>query len=138
MKPHPPCMYQILKITLLLPGCLTNDYSRGWSLGPRSHFQLIWTTFWTRGTIIELLIVKGVHQALQQLSKGRLSKETIVQETFVQVDSCPRRLLSKDNFCPRRQLSKETFFQGDSYINYCPRKLKWIKKYIMRIVGKGA
>ena len=65
--------------------------------------------------------------ALQQLSKGRLSKETIVQGTFVQGtvvqgDSCPRRLLSKDNFCPRRLLSKETFFQGDSYINHCPRK----------------
>ena len=38
------------------------------------------------------------------------------------VDSCPRRLLSKDNFCPRRLLSKETFFQGDNCINYCPRK----------------
>ena len=24
--------------------------------------MLIWTTFWTRGTIFELLIVKGVHQ----------------------------------------------------------------------------
>ena len=64
---------------------------------------------------------------LQQLSKGRLSKETIVQGTvvqgaIVQGDSCPRRLLSKDDFCPRGLLSKETFFQGDSYINYCPRK----------------
>ena len=50
--------------------------------------------------------------ALQQLSKGRLSKETIVQRTVqgtvVQGYSCPRRLLSKDNFCPRRLLSQET------------------------------
>ena len=64
---------------------------------------------------------------VQQWAKGQLSKETIVQGTvvqgaIVQGDSCPRRLLSKDDFCPRRLLSKETFFQGDSYINYCPRK----------------
>ena len=39
----------------LLPG-------GGGSLGPRSYFQLIWTPFWTCGTIIEQLIVKGVHQ----------------------------------------------------------------------------
>ena len=66
-------------------------------------------------------------KVVQQLSKGQLSKETIVQGTvvqgaIVQGDSCPRRLLSKDDFCPRGLLSKETFFQGDSYINYCPRK----------------
>ena len=35
----------------------------GWeSLGSRSYFQLIWTPFWTCGTIIEQLIVKGIHQ----------------------------------------------------------------------------
>ena len=40
---------------------------------------------------------------LQQLSKGRLSKLTVVQGTFVQgtvvqADFCPRRLLSKEAF----------------------------------------
>ena len=34
----------------------------GGSFGPRSYFQQIWTIFWTRGTIFEQLIVKGVHQ----------------------------------------------------------------------------
>ena len=29
--------------------------------------------------------------------------------------------MSKEDFSPRKLLSKETFFQGDSYINYCPR-----------------
>ena len=33
-----------------------------WSLGPRSYFQLILTSFWTHGTIIDQFIVKGVHQ----------------------------------------------------------------------------
>ena len=35
----------------------------GWgSLGPRSYFRLIWTSFWTCGTIVEQFIVKGVRQ----------------------------------------------------------------------------
>ena len=33
----------------------------GWSLGPRSYFQLMWTSFWTHGTIIDQFVVKGVH-----------------------------------------------------------------------------
>ena len=50
-------------LTLLPTGFLTNDYSRGGgSLGPRSYFQLILTSFWTHGTIIDQFIVKGVHQ----------------------------------------------------------------------------
>ena len=53
--------------------------------------------------------------ALQQLSKGRLSKETIVQGTFVQVDSCPRRLLSKETIVQGRLLSKGTIVQGDFF-----------------------
>ena len=42
-------------LTLLLPGFLTNDYSRSYS-------QLILTSFWTRWTIIDQFIVKGAHQ----------------------------------------------------------------------------
>ena len=34
----------------------------GGPLGPRSYFQLIWTSFWTHGTIIDQFLVKGVHQ----------------------------------------------------------------------------
>ena len=34
----------------------------GGSLGPQSYFQLILTSFWTHGTIIDQFIVKGVHQ----------------------------------------------------------------------------
>ena len=49
-------------LTLLPTRFLTNDYSRGGSLGPRSYFQLILTSFWTHGTIIDQFIVKGVHQ----------------------------------------------------------------------------
>ena len=50
-------------LTLLPTGFLTNDYSGGGgSLGPRSYFQLIWTSFWTHGTNIDQLIVKGVNQ----------------------------------------------------------------------------
>ena len=49
-------------LTLLLMGFRTNDYSGGGSLGPRSYFQLILTSFWTHGTIIDQFIVKGVHQ----------------------------------------------------------------------------
>ena len=52
----------LLYLTLLLPGSPTNDYSRGGSLGPQSYFQLIWTPIGTCGTIIEQLIVRGVHQ----------------------------------------------------------------------------
>ena len=51
-----------------------------------------------------------------QLSKGLLSKLTVVQGYF-----CPRGLLSKEDFCPRWQLSSETFVQGDSYMYHCPR-----------------
>ena len=43
-------------LTLLPTGFLTND------LGPRSYFQLILTSFWTHGTIIDQFIVKGTHQ----------------------------------------------------------------------------
>ena len=52
-----------------------------------------------------------------QLSKGLLSKLTVVQGYF-----CPRRLFSKEDFCPRWQLSKETFVQGDRYMHFCPRR----------------
>ena len=45
-------------LTLLLSGFLTNDYS----LGPLSYFQLIWTSFWTHGTIVDQFLVKRVHQ----------------------------------------------------------------------------
>ena len=38
------------------------------------------------------------------MSKGQLSKEFLSKEIFVQVDRCPRRLLSKEDFSPRRQL----------------------------------
>ena len=34
----------------------------GGSLGPRSFFWLIWTSFWTFGTIVDQYLVKGVHQ----------------------------------------------------------------------------
>ena len=37
----------------------------GGSLGPRSYFRLIWTSFWTCGTIFEQFIVKGFHHLLQ-------------------------------------------------------------------------
>ena len=52
----------LTNLTLLLPGFLTNDYSRGGSLGPRSYSQLILTSFWTRWTIIDQFTVKGAHQ----------------------------------------------------------------------------
>ena len=52
----------LFSLTLLLPGCQTNDYSQGGVFRTRSYFQLIWTTFGTRGTIFEQLIVKGVHR----------------------------------------------------------------------------
>ena len=90
-----------------------------------------------------------IHHIIEMVL-GQLSKET-----FVRVDFCPRRLLSKDtfvqgmyvqgtfvqgDFCPIRLLSKETFAQGD----YCPsinehaRTVYWStqtrgkQKYIMR------
>ena len=31
----------------------------GGSLGPRIYFQLVWTSFWIRGTIFEQFIVTG-------------------------------------------------------------------------------
>ena len=52
----------VLNLTLLLPGCQTNNYSWGVVFRTQSYFQLIWTPFWTRGTIFEHLIVKVVHQ----------------------------------------------------------------------------
>ena len=58
---NPPDILET-SLTLLLPGCRTNDNPRGGSLGPRSYFQLIWTSFWTHGTIIDQFIVKGGHQ----------------------------------------------------------------------------
>ena len=55
---------------------------------------------------------------LQQLSKGQLSKVTVVQGTVVQVDSCPRILLSKETIVQGRLLSKVTVVKGD----FCPRR----------------
>ena len=69
---------------------------------------------WKYYTISECSVNILVPVAVQQLSTGWSSKETIV--------SSPRRLLSKDDFCSRKLFSKQTFFQGDSYIIYCPRK----------------
>merc|ERR1712240_860733 len=64
--------------------------------------------------------------ALQQMSKGRLSKETIVLGTFVQGtvvqgDFCPRKTfvqvtVLQGDFCPRK-----TFVQEDKYLYFCPR-----------------
>ena len=54
----------------------------------------------------------------RHLSKEHVSKETVVQVTFVQGDSCPRRLLSKETIVQGRLMSKETFVQGD----ICPRR----------------
>ena len=52
-----------IPLTLLLPGVRpTVTPGGGGVFRTRSYFQLIWTTFWTRGTILEQLIVKGVHQ----------------------------------------------------------------------------
>ena len=50
-----PHIYFKTTLTLLLPGRQTNDYSRGGVFRTRSYFQLIWTPFWTRGTIFEQL-----------------------------------------------------------------------------------
>ena len=52
--------FQVL--TLLVTGFLTNDYCRGGSLGPRSFFRLILTSFWTCGTVVDQYLVKGGHQ----------------------------------------------------------------------------
>ena len=38
------------------------DMGGGLSLGPRSYFQLIWTSIWTCETSVEQFIVKGIHQ----------------------------------------------------------------------------
>ena len=42
---------------------LTNNYCQGGeSLGPRSFFRLILTSFWTCGTVVDQYLVKGGHQ----------------------------------------------------------------------------
>ena len=74
-------------------------------------------------TFIFLPFLKGIHpcsdsRAWRHLSKEHVSKETVVQVTFVQGDSCPRRLLSKETIVQGRLMSKETFVQGD----ICPRR----------------
>ena len=48
---------------------------------------------------------------------------TIVQETIVQGDSCPR------DFCPITQLSKQAFVQGD----FCPRK-RFLVKSLLKLI----
>ena len=50
--------------------------------------------------------LKTSFKVLQQLSKGHLSKETVVQGTFVQWHSCPSRLLSKETFVQGSVTSK--------------------------------
>ena len=45
------------------------------------------------------------------MSKGQLSKETLVQGDISPRDSCPRRLWSK-----------ETLVQGDNHMYFSPRK----------------
>ena len=86
-----PNTVELCILTLLLPGCQTNDYSRGGggSLGPRSYFWLVWTTFCTRETIFEQLIVKGVHHwsCRRKIFEGTLN--------FVQVIAV---FLSNKNF----------------------------------------
>ena len=50
------------KINPITPGVSDQRLLPGGVFRTRSYFQLIWTPFWTRGTIFEQLIVKGVHQ----------------------------------------------------------------------------
>ena len=64
INPNNARIFSDLSLTLLPTGFLINDYSWGGSLGPQSYFQLILSSFWTHGTIIDQFIVKGVHQWL--------------------------------------------------------------------------
>ena len=41
---------------------IINPITPGGSLEPGSYFQLIWTSLWTRETIIDQFIIKGVHR----------------------------------------------------------------------------
>ena len=67
-----------------------------WGLG-----NLLISSYWMHRKIFTMqFFVRAPLTVLQQLSKGRLSKVTVVQEDNCPRDSCPR------NFCPRRFLSK--------------------------------
>ena len=63
---HQKLLYQLIMITLYLnpitPGVSDQRLLPGGVFRTRSYFQLIWTSFWTHGTIIDQFIVKGVHQ----------------------------------------------------------------------------
>ena len=60
------CQMKLVTTKMLSPECnsITHGVSdqRLLTGGPRSYFQLIWTSFWTHENIIDQFILKGVNQ----------------------------------------------------------------------------
>ena len=88
-------------LTLLVTGFLTNDYCRGGSLGPRSFFWLILTSFWTCGTIVDQYLVKGVHQWSCRKKNLRVSYDWPSYNNFPQ----------QENFLKIFEKNSKIFFQ---------------------------